>query len=252
MALAKRDISGERYGRWTVLKKIGPYLHRGRQKDWVYLCRCDCGTEREVKSGALSRGISKSCGCLAAHINSQNHIHDLVGNRFGDWKVIERGRNRATPKDQRKTYWKCQCVHCGHIKDIYAGNLTSGKSKRCTCQIEEKAKNNVESFWHAMNKTYIDGAKKRNIPFSLTQEQVRLLMEQDCSYCGSPPQDRKAHVRLRCVVKVNGIDRKDSSIGYTKENCIPCCKVCNTMKMDLTVEEFLDRITKIYKKMIGV
>lgn len=42
-----------RYGRWTVLVDYGRYG----------LCRCDCGTEREVKADSLRSGKSKSCGC---------------------------------------------------------------------------------------------------------------------------------------------------------------------------------------------
>jgi hypothetical protein len=30
----------------------------------------------------------------------------------------------------------------------------------------------------------------------------------------------------------------DNTKGYTKENCVPCCKICNRLKSDLTKEEF--------------
>ena len=38
----------------------------------------------------------------------------------------------------------------------------------------------------------------------------------------------------------NGIDRKDSNLGYTNENCVPCCKVCNNGKRDLPYSEWLE------------
>lgn len=38
---------------------------------------------------------------------------------------------------------------------------------------------------------------------------------------------------------MNGIDRRDSSLGYTLENCLPACGVCNKAKLDYTEEEFL-------------
>ena len=48
------DMTGERYGSWTC---IAP----GSKSKW--LCRCDCGTEREVDRSNLIYGISTSCGC---------------------------------------------------------------------------------------------------------------------------------------------------------------------------------------------
>jgi len=53
------DHTGEKFGRWTVLKRVRP-------KKWGcarYLCRCDCGTEKEISGAHLRLGQSKSCGC---------------------------------------------------------------------------------------------------------------------------------------------------------------------------------------------
>ena len=49
---------GQRFGRWEV---IGAALPRNGKPYW--LCRCDCGTEREVRGRSLLRGASRSCGC---------------------------------------------------------------------------------------------------------------------------------------------------------------------------------------------
>ncbi len=49
-------MAGIRYGRWVVLAQAGP-MH--------WLCRCDCGTERSVEGRSLSRGRSRSCGCVS-------------------------------------------------------------------------------------------------------------------------------------------------------------------------------------------
>lgn len=51
----------ERYGRWTVIK----YSGRDSNNCKLYLCRCDCGTERNVRSINLNFGNTNSCGCLA-------------------------------------------------------------------------------------------------------------------------------------------------------------------------------------------
>lgn len=83
-------------------------------------------------------------------------------------------------------------------------------------------------------KMYQNSAKKRNKSFELNEQDFYLLMSQNCHYC----DDEKSY----------GIDRKDSSVGYTKENSLPCCKTCNFMKRDLDYDLFIDKVKKIVEK----
>ena len=54
------DLTGKRFGRWKVLA-IHP--ERDIHGHSLWLCRCDCGTERIVRGDVLRLGGSKSCGC---------------------------------------------------------------------------------------------------------------------------------------------------------------------------------------------
>lgn len=59
--LGKGDnLSGQKFGRWTVISKIDSE----NKKVSRYLCKCDCGTLRVVIASSLKNGTSKSCGCL--------------------------------------------------------------------------------------------------------------------------------------------------------------------------------------------
>jgi hypothetical protein len=49
----------------------------------------------------------------------------------------------------------------------------------------------------------------------------------------------------------HNLDRKDSSLGYTKENCLVCCAVCNRMKLAQGYEEFLTHVARIMKHIGG-
>lgn len=60
------DLSGKQFGRWTVIS-LAP---RTDKKDIKWVCKCSCGTVREVLSGSLRRGISTSCGCYQKEIRS--------------------------------------------------------------------------------------------------------------------------------------------------------------------------------------
>lgn len=54
------DLSGQRFGRLTVIEKAG----KSKDRHIVWRCRCDCGNEAIVQSNALLLGKTKSCGCL--------------------------------------------------------------------------------------------------------------------------------------------------------------------------------------------
>lgn len=54
------DLTGQRFGRWTVLCLAEP--NKWRTTRW--LCQCDCGKLKVVVGTSLRRGKSQSCGCL--------------------------------------------------------------------------------------------------------------------------------------------------------------------------------------------
>ena len=65
------DLAGQRFGRWLVLAKHG-YVN----KVPYFMCRCDCGTEKPVRSPTLQAGTSKSCGCLVTEIKNSRSAKD--------------------------------------------------------------------------------------------------------------------------------------------------------------------------------
>lgn len=60
-----RDLTGEVFGRWTVLYQAEPrYDNSGHlRRFWVCECSCDKHTVREVAHRCLTSGWSTSCGC---------------------------------------------------------------------------------------------------------------------------------------------------------------------------------------------
>ena len=53
-----QDLTGRRVGRWVVR---GRATRQGDHAGW--LCECDCGTLRTVRTDSLCEGKSRSCGC---------------------------------------------------------------------------------------------------------------------------------------------------------------------------------------------
>lgn len=66
-------------------------------------------------------------------------------------------------------------------------------------------------------------AKSKLVDWELTYEEYEKMIKKNrCTYCLGP-------------LDANGIglDRKDSSKGYTKKNSTPCCYDCNKVKSDV-------------------
>jgi hypothetical protein len=75
------DITGQRFGRWTVLALHPQRAHSGRQAMW--LCRCRCGAERILLGQSLRRGDSTSCGCFRQEVlKKRNATHRLSRTRI--------------------------------------------------------------------------------------------------------------------------------------------------------------------------
>ena len=59
------DLTGQRFGRLVVIKRVKPaesdIAFPNTSAYW--LCKCDCGNETIVVGSALRSGNTKSCGC---------------------------------------------------------------------------------------------------------------------------------------------------------------------------------------------
>lgn len=60
------DLTGQRFGRLVVIKEAAKI---GATTRW--LCKCDCGNEKEVDRGNLNGGQIRSCGCYNLEVLSK-------------------------------------------------------------------------------------------------------------------------------------------------------------------------------------
>lgn len=66
-----------------------------------------------------------------------------------------------------------------------------------------------------------------------------------CVYCGKTVNWKIYSTHNRIQVSYN-LDRVDNTKGYTPDNCVVCCPVCNFMKGSKSKEEFLTQIATIH------
>lgn len=66
MAKGLSDLTGQRFGRLVVIKRVRPYEvdYEFKNQEIHWLCRCDCGNERIIQGSALRQGRTQSCGCI--------------------------------------------------------------------------------------------------------------------------------------------------------------------------------------------
>lgn len=60
MSMKKENLLGQKFARLLVIAEAAPV---GVRKRPAWLCRCDCGNQKVVKSEELKNGDTKSCGC---------------------------------------------------------------------------------------------------------------------------------------------------------------------------------------------
>ena len=145
-----------------------------------------------------------------------------IGNRYGVLTVIGWAVNDRYGNAQ----WNCRC-DCGNFVMILGQQLTKGQ-KSCGCITSHLRP--YESLYNRLK--------------TMTKHSVRLSYEEfeeftkssECHYCG-----KTLIWRERYAGKGGWqLDRKDTKKGYSKDNCVPCCKRCNFGKgKGFSYEEWL-------------
>lgn len=96
-------------------------------------------------------------------------VLDLNGKVFSNLRVIGKA-----PSRKGKTYWTCECLLCGSIKDYQTGHLTSGASKSCGCQNSKNfnfSEQDLEKRCPICNKTFVTNMRNRIYCYDCSPEQ---------------------------------------------------------------------------------
>ena len=206
------DLTGNKYGRLTVLHKDNERKSKGSS---YWICQCDCGTIKSVKSSSLRRGEIQSCGCYRneriAEAKKEYSESYMIGRRFGNLVVQQRSPQKGTGG---KVYWICQC-DCGQTVIVPSSGLlckNENKTVSCGCKTNLKDISNqkfgkltalypINRFsgerikWHCLcecgNECDIDGASLRAgythscgcINYSIGEQNIlKILKENNIQY----------------------------------------------------------------------
>ena len=206
-------------------------------KKRIILCKCDCGKDHKVDKSHWKKENVKSCGC--------NRYKSLLGKSFGRLIVLEESEKKRFQSTGEK-FWKCKCK-CGNFKEIATTDLTKKKGTRsCGCLLKKFNQDLEKRRLNRIFSKFKSHAKKRNLKFDLSIEEVKSLINCPCFYCNSLKSNKMKMNAFageeETYIEYMGIDRKDSFLHYTTENTVPCCITCNTMKHRISFLDYLKRI----------
>lgn len=270
--------------RITVLKRVEDYISPKGYRVTQWECKCECGNIFVTSGNNLRDGTTKSCGCLQKEVARDMVFKDITGEKFGKLTVLYRVDDFINEDGKHLAVWHCVC-ECGNEKDILGTSLRHGATRSCGCIQKEKASQldatlreydengnitgricqcckrmlPVNEYYrnsytadgysgvckycqaHSLQgryNMYRKGAKTRNLDFSLTRDEFDLVTSKVCYYCGE-------YSGSYFDKKYSGIDRINSSIGYNMSNIVPCCEMCNRMKLDYDLDIWIAKMKKI-------
>lgn len=162
-------------------------------------------------------------------------------NEFGV-KVIDGPIKKTT-----RWRWGYQCPICNGRFENDTARFKQAKS--CyDCRGILLRKSSSDITWTQLYQLLLVRKHSKEKGCDITKEEFVELSSKDCHYCGGKPTPSKGHREWATYVLTNGLDRVDSSMGYLRNNVVPCCRRCNVAKLDDDVEEFYKWAERIAKR----
>jgi hypothetical protein len=161
-------------------------------------------------------------------------------------ELQEKGFNGIDRKFCTDNYFKDCCVPCCSTCNYMKGSLDDivflkriehiltfqGYIDGYLCP--ELFGNHIHVKYNEYKKRAIEKLQKE---FNLTSMEFLEIISNNCYICGKESNDEH----------LNGIDRIDNDKGYNLDNVSSCCGECNYMKKNYDLEEFFEKMNKIYE-----
>lgn len=87
------DVSGQKFGHLTAIKRVGYRKYPGGGGLSIWECKCDCGNTTQVTLSALRTGNTTSCGCAGSRnsMGDRTRTHGMTHSRLNViWKRMKR------------------------------------------------------------------------------------------------------------------------------------------------------------------
>lgn len=177
-------------------------------------------------------------------------VVNIIGQKFGRLLVLNEHPER-TPNGHKK--YVCEC-DCGNTHITSGESIRKGNSQSCGCLRKEYKPSNYNEnrkqqiLKDLYNSTIVKRCNSKGWVDYIDFDVFKNIVQSNCNYCGVEPISRIDDRSNKSdeFLMVNGIDRVNSDFCYTKKNSVACCKVCNSAKNNMSVDEFKVWIKRIY------
>ena len=166
-----------------------------------------------------------------------------------NFEVVDFDYDEYEKHNRKRWFYKLKCKQCGAIFTKRKENIVHKPDSIVCPNCHDKRHGVLDTLEYDMLIHYKSNARHANRDWTLTDEQFKNLIHSNCHYCGCEPAPRYNGDYKRYIT-ANGIDRVDTNKGYVIENVVPCCRQCNVMKMDYSIEEFKNKVLDIYNHFI--
>lgn len=145
------------------------------------------------------------------------------------------------------------CISCREIKET--SSKTSFICRPCLARKNAKKANKAAvkkrtlKPYEALYRVLLRNASLTNRKVTLTfNDFLKFTKIKNCYYCDA---DLTWHSKSTKFSKgmVTNLDRKDSSLGYSLDNCVPCCGKCNRVKTNFFSHEEFKAVVQLIKQM---
>lgn len=124
------------------------------------------------------------------------------------------------------------------INPGYRGDSRQWQKSEAGRQAKKRYESSPKGRYHS----FCHEAKRRKLSVSIDFSEFEILTSQLCFYCkGFSPE------KTYC-----GLDRIDSNLSYASNNVVPCCSICNRMKLNHSISDFVEHIRKILKNLDSI
>lgn len=229
---------------YIVLEKLAQKYNNTYH--YFYIIQCTkCGNLKKIyTSDWKNQRIRRCINCL-----SINKRYSHVGYENLTYKVISVNVEKSN-SNKKRVYYNVICKNCGaHLILRWDAIQSDTKHGKCCKCCGNNCIANSNALFNISYNRYKQNAIVRGFTFELTNEEFNRLITSNCHYCNSEPveiQSLKRYNKTGKPIYMNGVDRIDSNKGYTIENTVPCCEMCNRMKLNYNIDKFYEHIEKIY------
>lgn len=235
------DLTGQRFGRLVALYKCDFKLNN----HYPWMCQCDCGKTKIIRTRDLVSGKTTSCGCYQKEVvskigkktgpmNGAKRKQDIANQRFGKLVALYPTEER----DGHSIKWFCQC-DCGNTILVSVHQLRTHNTMSCGC-LKSRGQEKIANLLKQNNISFVAEKWFNNFYYSDTNGKPRFDFYINDAYLIE--YDGIQHFKENPFFQLSLQQQREKDNiknNWCKENNIPLIRIPYTQLSKLKIEDLL-------------